>query len=133
MADLSNETYKQFFYGVLVILVLVIIGFISAIITNKEKAYELLVLCESKLKQLTESFDDELDKQPMVFPVNIKTAPGNCKPYSGCFFPSTQSNPIDLNTGKRETAKDVDKRWCSVSWRDCNAYQVCEDGKCVPK
>lgn len=70
---------------------------------------------------------------PLVYPKQLLSVPGSCKPYTGCFFPSTQSNPINLNTGKRYRAEGTDKIWCEVSWRDCNMFQDCENGKCVPK
>lgn len=69
--------------------------------------------------------------QPMIFTKNIKTVPGNCLPYSGCFYPSFMSNPISLKDNMRQPTDN--EIWCSVSWRDCNAYQTCSDGKCVPK
>lgn len=71
--------------------------------------------------------------QPLVYPKQLLSVPGNCKPYKNCFFPSTLSNPVSLNTGKRIKAKDTNKIWCEYSWRDCPAYRDCVDGKCVPK
>ena len=78
-----------------------------------------------------DSFRDS--PNPLVFEKQLLSVPGSCKPYTGCFFPSTMSNPISLDTGKRVPAKGTDKIWCEVSWRDCNAFQDCVDGKCIPK
>lgn len=70
---------------------------------------------------------------PMVFKNNVKIAPGNCKPYSGCFFPSNLSNTTNPKTGERYKTTKKDEIWCEESWRDCNAYQTCINGKCVSK
>ena len=71
--------------------------------------------------------------QPLVFTKSPKLVPGNCIPYSGCFFPSYMSNPINLKTGKRVKQPQENEQWCELSWRDCNAYQTCYDGKCISK
>jgi hypothetical protein len=69
---------------------------------------------------------------PEVFLKNLKTTPGNCYPYAGCFYPSKFANPENLNTGERDSVPD-DEIWCEKAWRDCNTYQNCVDGKCVHK
>jgi hypothetical protein len=69
---------------------------------------------------------------PEVFTKNLKTTPGNCYPYAGCFYPSEFSNPENLNTGKRDPVSN-DEIWCEKAWRDCSAYQDCIGGKCVHK
>lgn len=71
--------------------------------------------------------------QPLIFNKSPKLVPGNCKPYSGCFYPSYMSNPISLKTGKRLNQPKENEQWCKVSWRDCNAYQTCYKGKCISK
>lgn len=72
-------------------------------------------------------------KQPRIFKKQIKIGPGNCLPYSGCFYPSFMSNPISLKTGTRLNELKENEIWCQEAWRDCNAYQSCVNGKCVPK
>jgi hypothetical protein len=70
---------------------------------------------------------------PMVYKKNIMSVPGNCKPYMGCYYPSSLSNPVSLDTATRMSEfgeDDVNKNYCKKSWRDCNAYQDCVDGQC---
>jgi len=69
--------------------------------------------------------------QPLKFTKQYLSVPGNCYPFMGCFFPSSLSNPVSVRTGKRKKVKN--QIWCKKSWRDCNAYQDCVNGKCVPK
>lgn len=71
--------------------------------------------------------------QPGIFKKNIKVAPGNCTPYSGCFYPSHLSNPVSLKSGRREAQPLENEIWCEEAWRDCNIYQDCVNGQCKPK
>lgn len=107
--------------------IIILIVVIVLILTNKENFKSI----EDHLASPVDSITSKLSSQPLVFLKNYKVAPGNCKPYSGCFFPSTLSNPVDLNTGERTPVKDG--IYCEKSWRDCNAYQECVSGKCISK
>lgn len=107
------EFYQKCAYGFTVAAVIVII-FVIAFQCSKE-----------------EPFRDF--PQPLIFTKQLNSIPGSCKPYEGCFYPSTSSNPYSLRTGERIPASNEDEIYCEVSWRDCNAYQNCVDGKCVPK
>lgn len=71
--------------------------------------------------------------QPQVFKRQMLSVPGNCQPFMGCFYPSYLSNPINLRTAGRDKSPKENQIWCEKSWRDCNAYQDCVKGKCVPK
>ena len=71
--------------------------------------------------------------QPGVFKKQVKVGPGNCMPYSGCFYPSFMSNPVSLKTGRRLNEPRENEIWCEEAWRDCNAYQDCVNNKCTPK
>lgn len=147
----GNQTINiktKLLFGIGLILFVVFIAIIAVCIQNKSEITLELEKCEMKLKEMIlkpkkekfgpTQFDDILpkkDSQPLVYQRNIKVTPGNCKPYSGCFFPSRASNPINLMTGERNPQPVIDGKnvWCEESWRDCNAYQTCKKGKCVPK
>ena len=139
---------KKYLFGIGLVVFAIFITIIAVYIEKKSEIEIKLMECEEKirdtiLKNKKENFgptqfDDRLTKkqsQPLVYSRNIKIGPGNCKPYSGCFYPSKASNPINLNTGKRDPQPVIDGKdvWCELSWRDCNAYQSCQNGRCVPK
>lgn len=80
-----------------------------------------------------ESFNNTTLPQPLIFTKEYMPA-GNCRAYTGCFYPSSNANPINLQTGKRFQFNNINNnKWCELSWRDCNAYQTCKNGKCIPK
>lgn len=137
----QNITIKRTkMYGISIV-TLIIIGILIGLIVKREEIQNelnnLLEICNRKLSSFTkESFSPTTVKtssQPLVYTKNIKIAPANCKPYSGCFFPSNASNPINPENGKREHQDGVGMIWCEKSWRDCGAYQTCKNNKCVPK
>ena len=115
MSDQETQTNyaKKWMYGLLVLVVIIII-------------FIIVFYCSQ-----SEPFRDF--PQPLIFTKQLNSVPGSCRPYEGCFYPSTLSNPISLKTGKRIPAKNENDVYCEVSWRDCNAYRDCIDGKCVPK
>lgn len=149
--DLGKQTINiktKFLFGIGLILFVVFVAIIAVCVEHKSEIALELEKCEMTVKEMISNmkkenfgptqFDDRLpkkDSQPLVYQRNVKIAPGNCKPYSGCFFPSKASNPINLMTGERNTQPVVDGKnvWCEESWRDCSAYQTCKKGKCVPK
>ena len=134
--DMGNKfvTMKaKYLFGFGLILTIVVIALIAVCVTNKHELHVALTECKDKIKETFDSILPKISNQPLVYDKNIKVAPGNCKPYSGCFFPSQNSNPINLNTGKRDAQPGGNEVWCEVSWRDCNAYQKCQKGKCVSK
>lgn len=69
--------------------------------------------------------------QPLLYPLQYFSIPDNCFPYSGCMYPS--ENPNSLKTGKEIPPSTKNDIWCKIAWRDCNAYQDCINGKCLPK
>ena len=94
----------------------------------------LIVLSFGLAYIFQEGFKDST--QPLVFTKNYKIGPANCTPYSGSHFPSSDSNPIDLNTGHRRGLSKEYKdsfRKCEKAWRDCSAYQDCINGRCENK
>lgn len=111
---INNETF--YLFGPLVLAAVITIIFV-AIFYNPDK------FTDTTLSR----------NQPVIFKKQIKTGPGNCLPYSGCFYPSFMSNPISLKTGTRLNEPNENKIWCQEAWRDCNAYQSCINGKCIPK
>lgn len=111
---------EKILYGFCVIAFIIIVILIA-----------LLVTYNVNIGNDNETFSDELNTQPMVFTKNLQSVPGGCEPYKGCYYPMT--NPVDLQTGKRFKAEHENDIWCEKSWRDCNAYQTCENGKCIPK
>lgn len=120
-------------WGLIVVVFIIIVVLIS-IYCCAENDPEL----KQKLNVIVDTFAPTLPyqqkiKQPQVFKDEILSIPGNCQPYSGCFFPSYMSNPVSLKSGIRHNAQDENKVWCEKSWRDCNAYQDCVDGQCKPK
>ena len=131
----------KYIFGALVVLFAIIIAFICVCVQHKYEIKEMISECDERVKEMLKDFKVEkfeqntvvTQTQPLVYNQNIKIAPGNCKPYSGCFFPATAANPVNPRTGKRKSAKDADMVWCEESWRDCNAYQTCKNGKCVTK
>ena len=127
----------KYIFGAAIVLFAVIIAFICVCFQHKHTIKEIIDECDERIKKFkVEKFEQNTvvtDGQPLVYMKNIKIAPGNCKPYSGCFFPATAANPVNPRTGKRKSAKDADMVWCEESWRDCNAYQTCKNGKCVTK
>lgn len=127
-------------YGFFVIIVIIAIVLISVFCCRQQDT----------VSQFTEAFTQRLGglyndisrtlpegnqhiEQPGVFRKQIDVGPGNCKPYSGCFYPSFMSNPVSLKTGMRRNEPKENEIWCEKSWRDCNAYQDCINGKCTPK
>lgn len=108
------------------------VGFVFLMATFFEHKAEVNKALAQCVKKTKEEFDGTLPEQPMIYTENIKIAPGNCQPYSGCFFPSSLANPVNPKTGKRAKPPGADDIWCEKSWRDCNAYQECVNGKCVP-
>lgn len=81
-----------------------------------------------------EGMSDELiASQPLVFPNTRYSFPNNCRPWEGCFYPSTWSNSIDPVSGMHIPEKDDNVTTCEFAWRDCAAFQNCVDGKCRPK
>lgn len=112
---MSEKKGREYFWGVLAVFVFVFIVTIA-------------IYCFCYYRK--SGFSD-LSEQPMEFKnqyLNIPS-PGSfgCKPYSGCFYPT---NPMNLINS---SSKSVDDIWCEKAWRDCNAYQDCVEGKCVPK
>lgn len=135
---------KSIIIGLSLIIFALIITIISLKTSSDPKVMELLEKCEEALEDLkqktketfTSEFQQKLSSpqaQPLVYPNNVKIAPGNCKPYSGCFFPAKAANPINLRTGERDNQPGSNLIWCEKSWRDCNAYQNCQNGRCVSK
>jgi hypothetical protein len=128
------EVRKSILYGIALIVFVGIISIVSILLSQKGELSVLLDKCNKLLtKEHFQTNTTGLSNQPLLYDRNIKIAPGNCKPYSGCFFPATAANPINPYTGTREHQPDSDKVWCEKSWRDCNAYQTCEEGRCVAK
>ena len=130
-------------YGILVIIFIVIIIIISTYCFSVNYSYLHQKINETfkinykqlknKLKKKVKEKFEHVIKQPQIFTKGLLSVPGNCQPFIGCNYPSYLSNPISLKTGQRPNAKDEHKIWCEKSWRDCNAYQNCVNGKCKPK
>lgn len=124
---MNSENIK---WGIIIIFFIALVFLMATFFEHK--SYVRLELDKCVKKESKEGFDT-LDEQPMIYTKNIKIGPGNCRPYSGCFFPSNEANPVNPKTGKRPKPPMDDYLWCEKSWRDCNAYQDCVDGKCAPK
>lgn len=56
--------------------------------------------------------NENFDSPPHVFNKQINKHSEHCHPYHGCSW---------------------DGSTCELSWRDCNVYQDCVNGKCLPK
>lgn len=125
---MKNKTIDGKAWGAIVAAIIVIVFVIAFYCYNLDKFTNV-----DKFTKVFTNNNIELKQQPMVFTKQYLSVPGSCKPYSGCFFPATMSNPISLKTGKRVFEPKVNKVYCEEAWRDCNAYQNCIDGKCVPK
>lgn len=124
---MENNTAGKWAWALLVIAIIIIIFVIAFCCCNRDA----IVNYFTNLGPVTETFRDY--PQPLVFPKEFISVPGGCKPYAGCFFPATNSNPISLRTGKRVPEEGTGKVYCEEAWRDCNAFQDCTNGKCVPK
>lgn len=133
---MGNQTINistKYLFASGILFICVIIAIVAVIMTNKADVEQELRDCEEKIKESFDNFVTNIQRHPLIYPKNKKTVPSNCVPYSGCFFPSKASNPINLNTGERPNQPGGDQVWCKKSWRDCNAYQTCKNGRCVSK
>lgn len=148
IGKLSNRTISvktKIIFGVCVLVTILFIVTISILLNDSTDTRILLKKCMDKLNsketfttlrsQPLQSLRDQplqsLRNQPLLYKHNIKSAPGNCIPYAGCFYPSTLANPVDPYTNTRYPENETKN--CDLAWRDCNAYQDCVDNRCVPK
>lgn len=129
-------------YGLLVVVTIIAIALIAAFCCNPNINDPFINFTEPFSQRLGGLYTDiaptlpqgnrRID-QPGVFRKQVKVGPGNCMPYSGCFYPSFMSNPVSLKTGRRLNEPKENEIWCEEAWRDCNIYQDCVNNKCTPK
>lgn len=111
---------------VVVIMIITTIVYIKA--SDENQTNETMLNIKKKIDEFTNGraeklytkFYKKIAPQPLVFTKQLNSYPDYCTPHSGCFYPSYS----DANKKKI---------WCEKAWRDCNAYQDCTDGLCVPK
>lgn len=105
---------KSKFYGGIVI-AMIIIAFLIAALWGCGCYYTDKL--PHKLKNHAERFRDS--PNPLIYLRQLLSIPKYCKPYAGC-------NALQDTTNQNLT-------FCELSWRDCNAYEDCIHGKCIPK